>query len=57
MRRRPRPTSEQILTPARLVRILWLGVVLAIGTLLVLAFAERMFPARADDPLFATTLA
>ncbi|WP_216694244.1 cation-translocating P-type ATPase [Dietzia psychralcaliphila] len=57
MRRRPRPADEQILTPARLVRILWLGVVMATGTLLVLAFAEAMFPERADVPLFATTLA
>ncbi|MFN3339300.1 MAG: cation-translocating P-type ATPase [Dietzia sp.] len=57
MRRRPRPADEQILTPSRLVRILWLGVVMATGTLLVLAFAEAMFPERADVPLFATTLA
>ena len=57
MRRRPRPAGEQILTPARLVRILWLGVVMAAGTLLVLGFADRVFPERAGVPLFATTLA
>ncbi|MBB1057116.1 cation-translocating P-type ATPase [Dietzia sp. B19] len=57
MRRPPRPADEQILTPSRLVRILWLGVVMATGTLLVLAFAESMFPERAGVPLFATTLA
>ena len=57
MRRRPRPAGEQILTPARLVRILWLGVVMATGTLAVLASAGEMFPERADVPLFATTLA
>lgn len=57
MHRRPRPASEQILTPVRLVRILWLGVVMATGTLLVLAFAEQMFPARAGEVGFASTLA
>nr|WP_241725871.1 cation-translocating P-type ATPase [Dietzia sp. DQ11-38-2] len=57
MRRPPRPADEQILTPSRLVRILWLGVVMATGTLLVLAFAETIFPERAGVPLFATTLA
>ncbi|MCT1516264.1 cation-translocating P-type ATPase [Dietzia cercidiphylli] len=57
MRRPPRPADEQILTPSRLVRILWLGVVMATGTLLVLAFAETLFPERAGVPLFATTLA
>ncbi|MET3859764.1 Ca2+-transporting ATPase [Dietzia sp. 2505] len=57
MRRPPRPADEQILTASRLVRILWLGVVMATGTLLVLAFAESMFPERAGVPLFATTLA
>ncbi|MBB1030848.1 cation-translocating P-type ATPase [Dietzia sp. SLG310A2-38A2] len=57
MRRPPRPADEQILTPSRLVRILWLGVVMATGTLLVLAFAETIFPERVGVPLFATTLA
>ncbi|MBB0989960.1 cation-translocating P-type ATPase [Dietzia kunjamensis] len=57
MRRPPRPAGEQILTPTRLVRILWLGVVMAVGTLLVLASAEAVFPDRAGEPLFATTLA
>ena len=57
MRRNPRPAGEQILTPVRLVRILWLGVVMATGTLFVLAFAEVVFPQRAGVPLFATTLA
>ncbi|UVE95122.1 HAD-IC family P-type ATPase [Dietzia sp. B32] len=57
MRRRPRPADEQILTPVRLMRILWLGVVMAAGTLLVLAFAEVVFPERTGETLFATTLA
>ena len=57
MRRPPRPAGEQILTLTRLVRILWLGVVMAVGTLLVLASAEAVFPDRAGEPLFATTLA
>ncbi|KAA0917333.1 cation-translocating P-type ATPase [Dietzia sp. ANT_WB102] len=57
MRRSPRPGHEQILTPVRLIRILWLGVVMATGTLLILAFADSLFPERAGVPLFATTLA
>ena len=57
MRHRPRPAHEQILTPARLIRILWLGVVMAVGTLLVLAYAEALFPERAGVPMFSTTLA
>ena len=57
MRRPPRPAGEQILTPVRLARILWLGVVMATGTLLVLAYAGEMFPERAGEELFATTLA
>ncbi|MDV8001752.1 cation-translocating P-type ATPase [Rhodococcus sp. IEGM 1408] len=57
MQRRPRPADEQILTPVRVARILWLGVVMASGTLAVLAFAGTAFPERAGVPLFATTLA
>ncbi|MCX5042526.1 cation-translocating P-type ATPase [Aldersonia sp. NBC_00410] len=54
---KPRPANEQLLTRARIRRILTFGVVMAIGTICVLAFADDMFPDSADDPLFVTTLA
>ena len=57
MTQRPRPPDERLLNRRRLVRILSLGVVMAAGTIAVLAWAPRLFPGSAADPLFATTLA
>ncbi|MBM7458595.1 calcium-translocating P-type ATPase, PMCA-type [Rhodococcus coprophilus] len=57
MKRRPRPVKEALLTRSRIQRILGLGIVMAVGTLLVLRFGPDLFPDSADDPLFATTLA
>lgn len=39
MQRRPRPTSERILTKSRWVAVSFASVIMAVGTLLVLAFA------------------
>ncbi|MFI6400229.1 calcium-translocating P-type ATPase, PMCA-type [Rhodococcus coprophilus] len=57
MKRRPRPVKEALLTRSRIQRILGLGIVMAVGTLLVLRFGPDLFPDSADDPLFVTTLA
>lgn len=56
MREKPRSPSEQLLNRNRLVRILFLGIVMSVGTILVLVFADDIFPDSADDALFATTL-
>ena len=57
MKDKPRPPDERLLTRNRLLRILTLGVAMATGTILVLVFADDVFPESADNPLFATTLA
>ncbi|NLU83503.1 cation-transporting P-type ATPase [Rhodococcus sp. HNM0569] len=57
MRKPPRPPNEPLLNRFRLGRILAFGVVMATGTILVLEFADDVFPDSATDPLFATTLA
>ncbi|PXW25879.1 UNVERIFIED_CONTAM: Ca2+-transporting ATPase [Williamsia faeni] len=57
MTEKPRPPGEQLLTRNRIRRILTFGIVMATGTIAVLAFADDMFPDSADDPLFVTTLA
>lgn len=57
MKRPPRPAKEALLTRSRIQRILGLGIVMAVGTLLVLRFGPDLFRDSADDPLFATTLA
>lgn len=57
MRQKPRPPDERLLSRNRLLRILALGIVMAVGTILVLEFADDAFPDDADNPLFATTLA
>jgi Ca2+-transporting ATPase len=57
MKDKPRPPDERLLTRNRLLRILTLGVAMATGTILVLQFADDVFPESADNPLFATTLA
>ncbi len=56
MRQKPRPPDERLLTRNRLLRILTLGIVMAVGTILVIQFADDLFPDSADNPLFATTL-
>ncbi|MFD1812651.1 cation-translocating P-type ATPase [Rhodococcus gannanensis] len=57
MKEKPRRPNEPLLTRNRILRILTLGVVMAVGTILVLEFADDVFPEDADNPLFATTLA
>jgi P-type Ca2+ transporter type 2C len=57
MTQKPRPPDERLLNRHRVVRLLALGVVMAVGTMAVLAFAPDLFPETADDPLFTTTLA
>ncbi|MGW4477875.1 cation-translocating P-type ATPase [Rhodococcus triatomae] len=57
MKEKPRRPNEPLLTRNRILRILTLGVVMAVGTILVLEFADDVFPGDADNPLFATTLA
>ncbi|SEN84579.1 cation-translocating P-type ATPase [Cryobacterium luteum] len=57
MQQQPRPANERLLTRARLVRILGLGLVMAAGTLAVLTLAPVVFPDSADDAAFASTLA
>ena len=56
MRQKPRSPAERLLTRNRLLRILALGVVMATGTILVIAGADEIFPESADDPLLDTTL-
>ncbi|MFZ2509491.1 MAG: cation-transporting P-type ATPase [Gordonia sp. (in: high G+C Gram-positive bacteria)] len=57
MRQKPRPPSERLLDRNRVLRILALGVVMAVGTILVLIYADDIFPDSAGDPRFVTTLA
>ena len=57
MQQQPRPANEPLLTRGRLLRILGLGIVMAVGTLTILALAPTMFPDSVDDAAFATTLA
>ncbi|GAA3286710.1 cation-translocating P-type ATPase [Arthrobacter citreus] len=57
MKQRPRPAREPLLTGQRILRILTMGVVMAVGTCSVLYLAPQMYPQSAGDPLFATTLA
>ena len=57
MKQQPRPANERLLTRARLVRILGLGLVMATGTLVVLTLAPVVFPDSATDAAFASTLA
>jgi Ca2+-transporting ATPase len=57
MKQQPRPANERLLTRARLLRILGLGIVMAGGTLAVLTVAPMLFPDSADDAAFASTLA
>ncbi|WP_241989146.1 cation-translocating P-type ATPase [Cryobacterium serini] len=57
MKHQPRPANERLLTRARLLRILGLGIVMAGGTLAVLILAPMLFPGSADDAAFASTLA
>ncbi|ULE32268.1 calcium-translocating P-type ATPase, PMCA-type [Mycobacterium sp. IDR2000157661] len=57
MTAKPRPPHERLLNRQRLVRILLLGLVMTVGTVAVLAFADDLFPESAGDPLFVTTLA
>ncbi|EOM74948.1 cation-translocating P-type ATPase [Rhodococcus rhodnii] len=57
MRQKPRPPDERLLSRNRILRILFFGIVMATGTILVIEFADELFPESAGDPLFATTLA
>ena len=41
MHRPPRPTDEPLLTPGRIARIAYMGAIMAVGTLTVLALGER----------------
>ena len=56
MRRKPRSPGERLLSRNRILRILLFSVVMAVGTLLILQFADDLFPDSAGDPRFATTL-
>ncbi|MGV9713142.1 cation-translocating P-type ATPase [Gordonia sp. NPDC003424] len=57
MQQKPRSPAEKLLNRNRILRILTLGIVMAIGTILVLVFGDDLFPDDAQDPLFVTTLA
>ena len=57
MKQPPRRAREPLLTGRRIVRILTMGIVMAVGTCSVLYLAPQMYPVSAGDPLFATTLA
>ncbi|WP_216698842.1 HAD-IC family P-type ATPase [Arthrobacter sp. H20] len=57
MKQKPRPADEPLLTRGRLLRILGLGLVMAAGTITVLALAPALFPESSNDPLLGTTLA
>jgi len=57
MRRPPRPRHEPLLTRSLITRILFGAVIMVAGTLIVLQYAERWFPASAGDPAFASSLA
>ncbi|MCC9196656.1 cation-translocating P-type ATPase [Arthrobacter sp. zg-Y820] len=57
MKQPPRPAREPLLTRRRILRILTMGIVMAVGTCSVLYLAPQMYPESAGDPLFATTLA
>ncbi|MCR5980657.1 HAD-IC family P-type ATPase [Gordonia jinghuaiqii] len=56
MKQKPRSPSERLLTTDRILRILFLGVVMTVGTIGTIVFADDVFPDSASDPLFATTL-
>jgi Ca2+-transporting ATPase len=57
MKQPPRPAGEPLLTGQRILRVLTMGVVMAVGTCSVLYLAPQMYPDSAGEPLFATTLA
>ncbi|MBP3036329.1 cation-translocating P-type ATPase [Arthrobacter sp. zg-ZUI100] len=57
MKQPPREPREPLLTGQRIVRILTMGIIMAVGTCSVLYLAPQMYPESAGDPLFATTLA
>ncbi|ASR02109.1 cation-translocating P-type ATPase [Gordonia rubripertincta] len=56
MKQKPRPPGERLLTPERVLRILFLGVVMTVGTIVTIVVADDVFPDSASDPVFATTL-
>ena len=55
MRRAPRAPGERLLSRNRILRILLFSAVMAVGTLLILEFADDIWPDDGGDPLFATT--
>ncbi|MCU1633024.1 MAG: ATPase [Micrococcaceae bacterium] len=57
MKQKPRPADEPLLTRDRLLRILGLGLVMAAGTIAVLALTPTLFPEASSNPLLGTTLA
>ncbi|WP_024499917.1 cation-translocating P-type ATPase [Gordonia amicalis] len=56
MKQKPRSPGERLLSRNRVLRILSLAIVMTVGTILTLVFADDIFPDSARDPLFAGTL-